>query len=143
MLVRLIYRSRLKESVSWTDVVGIASQARANNEDFDITGMLIMNGCHVLQVLEGETGAVNRLYSRIAVDDRHDQLQLISFGELGVRHFGRWKMKEVNLQRMEGAYKDVVTSFLEEQADGESSFPAQFERAYALLAFVDASTSAR
>lgn len=143
MLVRLIYKSRLKESVSWTDIVSIASHARSKNESLDITGMLIMNGAHVLQVLEGDTAAVNGLYNRILADDRHDSVQLVSFGELGQRQFGRWKMKEVNLQRMEGPFRDVVSSLLDENPNGELSFPWQFERAYALLAFICATTSAR
>lgn len=143
MLVRLIYRSRLKESVSWTDIVSIASHARGKNERLDITGMLIMNGGHVLQVLEGDSHAVNSLYGHISVDERHDHLELISFTELGRRHFGRWKMKEVNLQRLEGSFREVVSSLLEEQPNGEPFFPLEFERAYALLAFIDAITSAR
>jgi hypothetical protein len=143
MLVRLIYKSRLKESVGWADVVNIASNARGKNESLNITGMLIMNGAGVLQVLEGESGAVNDLYGRICADERHGNLQLISFGALGERHFGRWKMKEVNLQRMKGDFRDVVASLLIKDEQGNLTLPPDFERAYALLAFIDTITSAR
>jgi hypothetical protein len=143
MLSRLIYSSRLQDSVSWTDVVNIASHSRTRNEGRDITGMLILNGNEVLQILEGDFTAINRLYHVIAQDERHHELALIHFGELGRRHFGRWKMKEVNIQRMEGAFLDVVTGYLDEGKNGESCFPREFERAYALLAFIDRITSSR
>ena len=68
-----------------------------------ITGVLCLSGGIFLQVLEGGRAAVSALYNRIAADPRHRDVCLLSFAEIGERHFAGWAMGQVNLGRLNPA----------------------------------------
>ena len=53
-----------------------------------------------LQVLEGGRTAVNRLYNRIVADPRHKDVELLSYQQIGERHFAGWSMGQVNVARL-------------------------------------------
>ena len=53
-----------------------------------------------LQVLEGGRAAVNRLYNRIVADPRHKDVELLSYQQIGERHFAGWSMGQVNVARL-------------------------------------------
>jgi hypothetical protein len=53
-----------------------------------------------LQVLEGGRTAVNRLYNRIIADPRHKEVELLSYQQIGERHFAGWSMGQVNVARL-------------------------------------------
>jgi Sensors of blue-light using FAD len=50
-----------------------------------------------LQVLEGGRSAVNKLYNHIAKDDRHTDVEVLSYEEIGERRFAAWTMGQVNM----------------------------------------------
>ena len=70
----------------------ILSRSRENNRAANVSGALIYTlGCFA-QVLEGEQGAVERIYERIACDPRHHALTVIEAGHRGPRDFADWSM---------------------------------------------------
>ena len=97
MLVQLIYASRVGADVDNLAVRDILRRSQANNHRLGITGALCFSGSFFLQCLEGERGAVNRLYNRILGDPRHRDCQLLSFAELVARDFVSWDMGYVAL----------------------------------------------
>ena len=52
---------------------------------------------------EGGRSAVNQLYNRIVAYPRHTQVELLSFEEIGERHFAGWAMGQVNMARLNPA----------------------------------------
>jgi len=100
MLVRLLYASRSTKPVTTEMVESILAQSRANNPDMGITGVLCQSGDFFLQVLEGGRAPVNQLYNRIARDERHGDVALLQFEEIGERRFGGWTMGQVNLAKV-------------------------------------------
>ena len=50
-----------------------------------------------LQVLEGERGAVNRVYAKIVVDSRHKDVTMLLFEEIAQARFAGWSMALVDL----------------------------------------------
>jgi hypothetical protein len=48
-----------------------------------------------MQFLEGPRDKVNLIYHKIALDDRHTNLQILEFKEVGCRYFEEWSMKYV------------------------------------------------
>ena len=58
----------------------------------DITGMLVFNSRHFLQVLEGERQRLSDLYTRLVQDTRHHLLLLLGSETLGERLFADWPM---------------------------------------------------
>ena len=94
LIFRLIYRSRSKIAVEHLDAElgNILRVARTNNAAQGITGALLVYDNWFAQTLEGEEGAVRKLYAHIAADKRHDSVELREEGAVGVRVFSRWAM---------------------------------------------------
>jgi hypothetical protein len=100
MLVRLLYVSRAADLPPEDLIEPILQQARRNNPEMGITGILCHGGGHFLQVLEGGRGAVNAMYNRIVVDRRHRDVTLLHYEEIVERRFSGWTMGQVNLSRI-------------------------------------------
>lgn len=103
MLVRLMYASRAAESVSSDDLTAILKKSKQANPARGVTGVLCLSGGIFLQVIEGGRETVSALYNRIAADPRHHDVCLLSFEEIGERHFAGWAMGQVNLGRLNPA----------------------------------------
>ena len=103
MLVRLMYASRAVPTLDQDELVAILRQSRQNNPVHGITGVLCCSDDAYLQVLEGGRTAVNRLYNRIAADPRHRDVELLSYQQIGERHFAGWSMGQVNVARLNPA----------------------------------------
>jgi hypothetical protein len=100
MLVRLLYASRAAEPVPEGLVEAIMQQARRNNPELGVTGVLCHGGDGFLQVLEGGRDAVNALYNRIVCDRRHRRVTLLNYEEILERRFASWTMGQVNLSKV-------------------------------------------
>ena len=102
MLVRLLYASRAADSVDQEQLQSILRVSRAHNPRAGITGVLCV--CLAtrtfLQLLEGGRSAVNRLYTRIAADPRHTQVELLCYDEIAERRFAGWSMGQVDVARL-------------------------------------------
>ncbi|MEO0335794.1 MAG: BLUF domain-containing protein [Pseudomonadota bacterium] len=68
-------------------------QAASNNSSQGITGLLVFDGTHFFQYLEGERDQVESIYKKIQQDDRHSSVTMLSEGEVFERLFARWAMK--------------------------------------------------
>src|ERR1700758_2335029 len=100
MLVRLLYASRAAEAAHDGLIETILQQARRNNPELGITGVLCHGGDVFLQALEGGRDSVNALYNRIVCDPRHRRVTLLVYEEIAERHFGGWTMGLVNLAKI-------------------------------------------
>ena len=113
MLVRLMYASRAVATVDQGELLAILKKSKANNPSMGITGVLCLSEGIFLQVLEGGRGAVNRLYNRIVADQRHTQVELLHYQEIGERRFAGWSMGQVNMARLNRAlllkYSETAT----------------------------------
>ncbi len=79
MVVRLVYYSRAAEDTSLQDIRDILNAARINNSKKEVCGMLCFESGWFIQALEGDRGAVNRLFQTIANDPRHEDVVIISY----------------------------------------------------------------
>ena len=103
MLVRLMYASRAVPAIDQEELIAILRKSKANNPSLGVTGVLCFSEGIFLQALEGGRTAVNKLYNRIATDDRHTQVELLSYEEIGERRFAGWSMGQVNITRLNPA----------------------------------------
>ena len=101
MMVRLLYVSRPVVPLTTTVTGSILATARAHNAANGITGALCQGQGLFLQVLEGERSAVNRLYGRIMLDRRHQDVELLQLEEIAERRFGQWSMAHVDLSSLD------------------------------------------
>lgn len=93
-LYRIIYASRAC-NVSLADLESILDACQRNNPLRCISGMLLFDNGHFLQLLEGDRGAVSDCFLRIAKDTRHRDVQLLICGPIEARLFTRWSMYHV------------------------------------------------
>lgn len=98
MLFELIYRSEASKDVSDDDLLNILSTARKFNGAHDITGCLLYNARHFVQILEGEFNLLNDLYARIRKDRRHHDVITLHMKEIENRSFADWTMAFKSLE---------------------------------------------
>lgn len=92
-LIQLIYASR---PFGFDDAMlnGILSDARRCNVRDDITGALVCRADIYLQLLEGPEAAVEAAFARIAIDDRHVEIERLFCAPVATRLFPAWAMRD-------------------------------------------------
>ncbi len=100
MLVRLLYASRAAKPIGAEVIESILAQSRKHNPELGVTGILCQSGDVFMQVLEGGRAAVNQLYNQIVRDERHHDVIVLHYEEIGERRFGGWTMGQVNLAKV-------------------------------------------
>lgn len=71
MLSTLIYRSRLSAPLPLEEFDRLLDAARQRNAALGVTGILLFDGVHFVQLLEGREAEVTALYDSIRRDKRH------------------------------------------------------------------------
>lgn len=101
MLVRLVYASRATKPVTGEMLDQIFATSKENNKESGVTGVLCL--CHdnvFLQVLEGGRAQVNKLYSSLLSDSRHEDVLLLDYEEIRERQFSNWRMGRVDMEKL-------------------------------------------
>lgn len=91
MVTQLIYMSE-PFGFDASILAGILTDARRNNRRDGITGALVCRHDIYLQMIEGEAAAIDALFARIAVDDRHLAVTKLWQGDAAQRLFPGWDM---------------------------------------------------
>jgi hypothetical protein len=93
---RLVYASRNLVHIAHVrplDAIrDILTISEINNRRDGITGSLVFDSDHFIQILEGPRQAVFAAFRRIQDDPRHTDIDLIEFAEAPFRLFGDWTM---------------------------------------------------
>lgn len=91
-IFRLTYLSCAVDTFTDEDLNDIESKSLSANSARDVTGILIVNGKRVLQILEGRESAVRELYGKISRDSRHSITKLVSTVEDEGRMLMTWNL---------------------------------------------------
>lgn len=106
---QMIYISQATRKMSTSDLHEILKVAQDNNQLIDVTGSLFYNGGWFLQVLEGPTDTLKKLYNKIEKDPRHKNSRIIYDEPARFRTFTRWTMNMTNLEdRQADKYDELV-----------------------------------
>jgi Sensors of blue-light using FAD len=97
MLVRCLYVSRAAKPLTPGILDSILEQSRTKNPKCGITGLLCFRDDLFVQVIEGGREAVCALFNAIVRDQRHQDVQLLSFEEIAERRFSNWTMGKVSI----------------------------------------------
>jgi hypothetical protein len=86
-LVRLIFSSRSLiagegQEATAGHVSQICAAARKNNATSNMTGVLLFDSVSFVEMLEGRRNVVEATFQRIQRDDRHSNVQILSFKRL-------------------------------------------------------------
>jgi hypothetical protein len=92
VVIQLIYMS---EPFGYDDNIlkSILATARRRNTHDAITGALICRHDIYLQLIEGDAAAIDALFARILLDDRHLAVRLLNRVEVADRLFPQWAMR--------------------------------------------------
>ena len=91
-LVHCVYSSAATIPFEGKDVIQLLEVCRKNNEQHNVTGMLLFDKNCFFQVLEGMPDAVDSVYQKIKADERHDNMTKIIYEPIEERNFADWSM---------------------------------------------------
>ena len=100
-LQEVIYVSTLADDAPVRVVASIAHKARIYNQQAQITGLLVFDGVHFCQQLEGRAAHIDAVMDRISQDPRHHQLAVVHNGRLDKRRFHRFSLGYTSVEDIE------------------------------------------
>lgn len=98
MLTTIIYRSHICDDVSFKSLESMVAAANERNGQADVTGILLFNGTHFFQLIEGPEESVQRIYQHICADHRHYNLVELLCDYAPSRRFGKVGMELFDLR---------------------------------------------
>ena len=75
-VMQLIYISDLSEGASDDDIFNMIRKAQKYNIQQEISGFLISDSKHLVQLIEGSEDHVNTLFNKIKMDTRHYNVEV-------------------------------------------------------------------
>ena len=96
-LKSLTYTSLARLDLGAEDLNAIHRTARELNSLDGITGLLVFNGTHFLQIVEGAEQAIDDLVERLRRDPRHTGLEVRDERKVEGRSFPGWSMELVRV----------------------------------------------
>jgi hypothetical protein len=114
-LKSLTYTSLARLDLTAADLEAIHRTARELNALDGITGLLVFNGTHFLQIIEGAEAAIDELVERLRRDRRHDGLEIRDQRLVDERSFPDWSME---LVRVSASYFEARDSIAERLPPG-------------------------
>ncbi len=98
MLTTIIYRSHICDNVSFKSIEAMVARANERNGQADVTGILLFNGTHFFQLIEGPEEKVQDIYQHICQDPRHYNLVELLCDYAPSRRFGKVGMELFDLR---------------------------------------------
>jgi hypothetical protein len=119
-LSQLVYVSDATEPMTAEAVESIVEHCRRNNEERNISGLLIYSGGHFIQLLEGHQPVLEKLLARIREDERHYNVEQLYFAPADKRLFPRWRMGLLNLDHITSLDRSRLEAFVKEVTTAQS-----------------------
>ncbi|MCA1921048.1 diguanylate phosphodiesterase [Buttiauxella noackiae] len=98
MLTTIIYRSHICKNVPFHSVTDMVAAANVKNDQADVTGILLFNGTHFFQMIEGPEESVLSIYQHICRDNRHYNIVELLCDYAPARRFGKTGMELFDLR---------------------------------------------
>lgn len=122
MLTTILYRSHICDNVALSSLEDMVAAANIRNGQADVTGILLFNGRHFFQLLEGPEEGVLTIYQRICEDRRHYNLVELMRDYAPARRFGKSGMELFDLRQHNK--EDVLQAVLDK---GTSKYQLRYE----------------
>jgi hypothetical protein len=97
-LTSVTYTSLARLDLQSSDLEDIHRTAREQNALDGITGLLVFNGTHFLQIVEGSEEAIEDLVERLRKDPRHTGFEIRDQRRIESRSFPDWSMELVRVK---------------------------------------------
>ena len=117
-LTSLTYTSLARLDLQTTDLEDIHRTAREQNALDGITGLLVFNGTHFLQIIEGSETAIEELVERLRRDPRHTGFEIRDRQKVDARSFPDWSMELVRVNASYFQARDTIDDRLPDTVPG-------------------------
>jgi hypothetical protein len=111
-LTSLTYTSLARLDLQASDLEDIHRSAREHNALEGVTGLLVFNGTHFLQIVEGSHKAIDDLVERLRRDPRHTGLEVRDERKIDKRSFPDWSMELVRVSASYFQARDTIADRL-------------------------------
>lgn len=107
------------------ELLSLHQDAQRRNEEIHVTGILLYNAGHFLQLLEGKAIVVRRLFEKIRSDRRHQNVRQLAFLQVEARMFQGWHMGMLNLDERSDLDPSLFRDFRHDAERATNSIEAQ------------------
>ena len=111
-LSSLTYTSLARLDLQASDIEAIHRSALQNNALDGITGLLIFNGTHFMQMIEGSEPAIDDLVERLRRDPRHSGFEIRDRRTIERSNFPDWSMELVRVSASYFDAKETITHMI-------------------------------
>ena len=108
------YTSLARLDLQEADLEAIHRSARDHNALDGITGLLVFNGTHFLQIIEGSEEAIDDLIKRLREDPRHTGFEIRDRRRIEARSFPDWSMELVRVKASYFAARETIADRIPE-----------------------------
>ncbi|MCF6439539.1 BLUF domain-containing protein [Pseudoalteromonas luteoviolacea] len=98
-LIELIYISTVTTPLNEQELESLRRQCAGANQLKSISGMLLYDTHHFMQVIEGEKLKVEQLFEHIKQDKRHTKVEALICNPIEKRNFKKWAMGLIDLDK--------------------------------------------
>jgi hypothetical protein len=113
-LTSVTYTSLARLDLQSSDLEDIHRTARELNALEGITGLLVFNGTHFLQIVEGTEKTIDDLIERLRKDPRHTGFEIRDQRKIETRSFPNWSMELVRVKAGYFEARDTIADRLPE-----------------------------
>jgi len=106
VLGHLLYISDASWQMSLNELEELRDASAKKNARLNITGVLFYSAGHFVQLLEGDTAEIHRLFEQIADDPRHRNVRLLVLRPAEMRIFNDWGMGLLDLDLYDAARRE-------------------------------------
>ena len=111
-LTSVTYTSLSRIDPKSSDLEAIQAAAREHNATDGITGLLVFNGTHFLQTIEGSERAIDSLIERLRNDSRHTGFEIRDQRKIDARSFPDWPMEMLRVNASYFEARDTIADRL-------------------------------
>jgi hypothetical protein len=129
------YTSLARLDLQESDLEDIHLIAREQNSVDGITGLLVFNGTHFLQIIEGSESAIEDLIERLRKDPRHTGFEIRDRRKVDARSFPDWSMELVRVKASYFEARDTIADRIPE--DVPEAIKARLFRMTELISTID------
>ena len=88
----IMYKSAPSDGIGKSEFQRLLQKSQERNQLHDITGYIFLSKTKIVQLIEGNDDAVDRLYNRITTDNRHANVMTILDKKIEKRTMMGWDM---------------------------------------------------
>jgi hypothetical protein len=134
-LTTVTYTSLARLDLQEADLEDIYRTAREQNALDGITGLLVFNGTHFLQIIEGSEAAIEDLIEKLRKDERHTGFEIRDRRKVETRSFPGWSMELVRVKASYFEARDTIADRIPESVP--EAIQARLFRMTELISTID------